>query len=328
MSSRSWVFLFLSIVYVGCAGQTPPSDPTPPPVQPSRPVPTLPEPRMVHTPEPEPSRSLRLSMQDRVVELGFLRLDDVVHLLVLGRRTLSLIRIEPAAAKLLHQADLLASIDPQAQLHRHAQGCLQFLVPPDRTPAPWLHLFSTGLGFPTAGSAAFRVHDGRLIQQQPMRLESAGGIGPCDVFQEAWQYGWPGRALVLLSSMKDLVFIHLAEDGSLRITAPSGEERILGPQSGELLASTGDLHAARIFVSSLALPGEPDHVQEYYWDGQYLREARRSREFSGRLAALALLPGDGRFVVAETDLSGSVVHILRDEDLWLDFPATPLEAPP
>jgi len=319
MSYRSWVFLFLSIVYVGCAGQVPP------PVQPSRPEPTLPTPRLVRTPdrlvrtpEPESLRSLELPMQDQVVELGFLRLDDVAHLLILGRRTLSLIRIEPAAAELLHEADLLASIDPQARLRRHAQGCLQFLVPPDRTPAPWLHLFSTGLGFPTAGSAAFRVHDGRLIQQQPMRLESAGGIGPCDVFQEAWQYGWPGRALVLLSSMKDLVFIHLAEDGSLRITAPSGEERILGPQSGELLASTGDLHAARIFVSSLALPGEPDHVQEYYWDGQYLREARRSREFSGRLAALALLPGDGRFVVAETDLSGSVVHILRDEDLWLE----------
>ncbi len=309
MSSRSSVFLFLSIVYVGCIGQIPPNDPTPPPAEPSR---------LSRIPEAGPSRSLELSMQDQVVELGFLRLDDVAHLLVLGRRTLSLIRIEPAAAELLHQADLLASIDPQAHLRRHAQGCLQFLVPPDRAPEPWLHLFSTGLGFPMAGSAAFRVQDGRLIRQQPMWLESEGGIGPCDAFQAASHYGWSGRALVLLSSAKDLGFFHLAEGGSLRITAPSGEQRALGPRSGELLASTGDLDEARVYVSSPALPGEPDHVQEYYWDGHDLQERRRSREFNGRLAALALLPGDGRFAVAETDSSGSVVHILRDEDLWLE----------
>ena len=259
-------------------------------------------------------------MQDQVVELGFLHLDDVTHLLVLGRRTLSLIRIEPAAAELLHQADLLASIDPRGRLRRHAQGCLQFLVPPDRTSEPWLHLFSTGLGFPMAGSAAFRVHDGRLIRQQPMWLESEGGIGPCDAFQAASQYGWPGRALVLLSSANDPAFFHLSEGGSLRITAPSGGERALGPRSGELLTFTGDLHAARIYASSPALPGEPDHVQEYYWDGHDLQEGRRSREFHGRLAAMALLPGDGRFAVVQTDPSGSLLHILRDEDLWQEAP--------
>jgi hypothetical protein len=251
-----------------------------------------------------------------VVELGFLRLDDVAHLLVLARRTLSLIRIEPTTLEVLHQADLVASIGSLAHLHRHAQGCLQFLVPPDRTPAPWLHLFSTGLGFPTAGSASFRIHDGRLIPQQPMWLESEGGLGPCDAFQEASQHGWPGRALMLLSAANDPVFFHLAQGGSLSITAPSGEERALGLQSGELLASTGDLHEARIYVSSPALPGEPDHVQEYYWDGLDLQQARRSRQFGGHLVALALLPGDGRFAVAETGPSGSVLHILRDEDLW------------
>lgn len=316
MSSRSWVFLFLSIVYVGCVGQVPPSDPTPPPVRPSPPGPTLPAPPPTRTPEPQPLESLKFSVQDQVVELGFLRLDDVTHLLVLGRRTLSLIRIEPGATELLHQANLLVSIDPQAQLRRHAQGCLQFLVPPDRSEVPWLHLFSTGLGFPTAGSAAFRVQDGRLIRQQPLWLESAGGIGPCDAFQEALQYGWPGRALVLLSSVKEPVFFHLSGGGSLSISAPFGEERVLGVQSGELLASTGDLRAARIYASSPVLPGESDHVQEYDWDGYNLQEVRRSREFSGRVVALALLPGDGRFAVAETDPAGSVVHILRDEDLW------------
>ena len=153
-----------------------------------------------------------------------------------------------------------------------------------------------------------------------MWLESEGGIGPCDAFQEASQHGWPGRALVLLSSVKDPVFFHLAEGGRLSISATSGEERVLGPQSGELLAVVGDLHAASIYVSSPALPGEPDHVQEYYWDGHDLQEGRRSREFHGRLAALALLPGDGRFAVVQTDPFGSLLHILPDEDLWEEAP--------
>ena len=157
--------------------------------------------------------------------------------------------------------------------------------------------------------------EGGDLSKIPEWPESEGDIGPCNAFQEAWQSGWPGRALVLFSSVKDPVFFHLAE-GGLSISTPFGEERVLGPQLGDLLAATGDLHAARIYVSSPSLPGEPDHVQEYYWDGHDLQEARRSREFSGRLAALALLPGDGRFAVAETQPSGSVVHILRDEDLW------------
>ena len=116
--------------------------------------------------------------------------------------------------------------------------------------------------------------------------------------------------------MEDPLFFHLTGGGSLSIATPSGEERALGLQSGELLASTGDLHAGRIYISSPALPGQPDHVREYDWDGHDLQETRRSQELSGRLAALALLPGDGRFAVAETDPSGSVVHILRGEDLW------------
>ena len=138
--------------------------------------------------------------------------------------------------------------------------------------------------------------------------------------QESLQYGWPGRALVLFSSVRDPVFFHLAESGNLSLTAPFGDERVLGVQSGELLASAGDLRAARIYASSPVLPGEADHVQEYHWDGHDLQESRRSRDFSGRLVALALLPGDGRFAVAETDPFGSVVHILRDEDLWEEAP--------
>ena len=147
-------------------------------------------------------------------------------------------------------------------------------------------------------------------------LGSAGNIGPCDVFQETLQYGWPGRALVLLSPADDPVFIHLTRSGSLSVTASSGEERALTAQSGELLAAAGDRREAYIYASSPALPGESDHVLEYYWDGQDLEGARRSREFSGRLSALTLLPDDGRFAVAQTDLSGSVLHILLDGDLW------------
>jgi len=321
MHSRPWVFLFLSIVYVGCIGQAPPvlSDPAPPPLQPSQPGSALPDPPLVRSPEPAPLVSLELPLQDPVVELGFLRLDEVPHLLVLGRRTLSLVRIEPTAMVLLHQADLLASMVPKARFERHARACLQFLLPPDGTPTPWLHVFSTALGFPTVGAAAFRVHDGRLIAQQPVWLESERGTGPCDAFREALQYGWPGRTLVLWSSVNDPVFFHLTHGGSLRISAPSGEEHTLGLQSGELLASSGDLDAARIYASSPALPGELDHVQEYDWDGYDLLEARRSREFSGRLAALALLPDDGRFVVAQNHAFGTLLHVLRDEDLWLEI---------
>ena len=320
MHSRLWVFLFISIVYVGCVGHAPldPNDPTPRPERSAGPGLTLPDPPLIRLHEPPPPVSLELSLRDQVVEMAFLRLDEVAHLLVLGRRTLSLIRIEPAAIELLHQADLLSSMEPGARFQRHARGCLQFLALSDGTVAPGVHLFSTGLGFPTIGSAAFHIQDGRLIAQQPVWRESGGELGPCDAFLEASQYGWPGRTLVLWSSRNDPSFFHLTLGGSLSVSMPSGEERVLYLQSGELLASAGDLDAARIYASSPALPGDPDHVQEYQWDGYDLLETRRSREFNGPLAALVLLPDDGRFVVAQAEPSGSLLHILREADLWLE----------
>ena len=73
---------------------------------------------------------------------------------------------------------------------------------------------------------------------------------------------------------------------------------------------------SRLYVSSLSLPGEPDHVQEYGWTGKNLVQARRSREFDGRLAALVFLEEE-RAVVAEVIVDGtSLLHFLPEEDFW------------
>ena len=70
-------------------------------------------------------------------------------------------------------------------------------------------------------------------------------------------------------------------------------------------------------MSSPSLPGEPERAIEYEWDGARLRERRVSRSFDGRLAALALLDGGRRVVVAEVERPGhSRVHLLEASALW------------
>ncbi len=76
---------------------------------------------------------------------------------------------------------------------------------------------------------------------------------------------------------------------------------------------------SRLYVSSLSLPGEPDHVQEYGWTGVALVKARRSREFEGRVAALVFLEADELAVAAElTGDGGSLLHFVPEEDFWYE----------
>jgi hypothetical protein len=309
------------MVYVGCAGKP---EPAPHPVIPKpeerlHREPEIPEPSPEEPAPFEPVHSVELPLAMEVLELGFVELPEGAHLFVLGRRALSLVQVAGDAAETVDQSDLLPLVADLAELARRPQACLQLLTPPDRGPDPWLHLFSTALGAQPAAAAAFRIQSRRLVMEEALWMESEGGIGPCDAFQVAEQFGWPGRAWVVASDSAEPIVFHLENGGSLGVRTAGGGDRVFAGPWGEPLTARGDPELANLYLSSPGLPGEPDYVQELVWQSGTLRPGRRSRTFTGRVAAMLFLPEDGRAVVAEiTEPYGTMLHILRAEDLWAE----------
>jgi hypothetical protein len=271
------------------------------------------------TPEPPPLESFPILVEDQVLELAAIREGDAPALLVLGRRALLLYRIDPAQGSILDQVDLVSRIPPDARIDRRGLACLQLVEPPDGGQSRLLHLFSTALGVRTLGEATFHLADGRLIAADAGWLEDEGVPGSCDAFHEGLHRGWAGRSLLLFSPRAGALLFHLDRDGRLAVTSGPESGRTFPWAAGEPLLARGDPEEAWVYLSSPALPGEPDHVGEYLWDGAELHEQRRSHPASGRLAAMAFLPDDGRAVLAEVTGPGTtVLRILREEDLWME----------
>jgi hypothetical protein len=270
-------------------------------------------------PEPPPLESFQIPVNDQVLELAAVREGGAPGLLVLGRRALLLYRVDPAQGWIVDRVDLVSRIAPDARLDRRALACLQLVTPPDDGPSRLLHLFSTALGVRSLGEASFHLADGRLIAADSEWLEDEGAPGPCDAFHEGLHRGWAGRPLLLFSPRAGALLFHLDHDDHLAVTSGPESGRAFPWASGEPLLAQGDPEGARLYVSSPALPGVPDHVREYVWDGEDLEERRRSHAFPGRLSAMAFLPEDGRAVLAEVTGSGSsILRILKEEELWAE----------
>ena len=114
------------------------------------------------------------------------------------------------------------------------------------------------------------------------------------------------------------MIVHLDGAGRLVVSPREGLPIFFFPGAvGEPLAGITRKGKGRVYLSSSSLPGEPDRVQEMMWDGEKLAPGRTSREFGGRISALAFLPRDGRITVAEVRWPGhTTIHFLRESDLW------------
>ena len=111
-------------------------------------------------------------------------------------------------------------------------------------------------------------------------------------------------------------------DGRQRLVArtATGESLdVIGPIGEPLASERRSGVRGSLFTSSPSLPGEPDRVLEFRWNGSTLRSERQSRPFDGRIAALALLDRGRRVVVATVDRPGHTwLQILDRTDLWLE----------
>jgi len=296
---------FVAIIYVGCAGKEPPlappaTEPAPAPApRPGRPLPDRPEPLD------------GIELHDEVLALAVTR-DRPARLAILARRTFFLYELRPGGLVGLGDADLAPRVPAGARLARRAVGYLRAggtraLTEPDR-----FYLWSTALG--AEGGAAYQLGPDGLT---PLILPRT--LAPPPVLEEGQRQGWRGRAVELGDAEDGPILVHVGEGGKLIGSPWFGMPIDLGGSAGEpLVAVPGTGGGASILVSSPSLPGEPDRVIEYEWDGSRLRERRVSRDFDGRLAALALLEGGRRVAVAEVDRPGhSRVHLLEASAFWL-----------
>jgi hypothetical protein len=122
---------------------------------------------------------------------------------------------------------------------------------------------------------------------------------------------WPGPVLEIPGE-DGSVLLHLDQRGHLAAD-PSGA--VTEDPIGEPLAFAPERGGWVVYVSAPVLPGEPDRILEYEWDGIRFRAGRRSVPFPGRVSAA--LRVDARMVVAVAEPMGmSRLYFVDLDELW------------
>jgi hypothetical protein len=243
-----------------------------------------------------------LALDDTVLELRPLE-GRKARILVLGRRTLFLVRRDGDGLHVEDRLDLSPYVPPRSRVDRRAVGCLE-LVSSGFRAGQWVRVRSTALGGEDAGEVLVRWESDRLLPAGP--LESAGPSDQCDAFEDGRAAGWPGRVVTIGSGMR----FHALPGGGLGVN-----EGPVAADAGEPLLARGSM----LYASSSSRPRELDRILELDWDGTEPLPGRMSREFSGRVAAAAFL--DSGVAVAVVDVEGrSTLHVLDEADLWGAIP--------
>jgi len=253
-----------------------------------------------------------LELDDEVVELAATG-SGRLPLALLARRSVALVERSGNGCTLAAHADLTPFIAADARLSRRPVGTLEAIEGED-----------------DASALVLRIHAAALGLADPLELRregtgftsvAAAGLAPgaADRVAPHPPQEVHGRTLRWLPDRGEAVSFHLDAENRLVATLATGELLDSAGPVGELLVVVpAERGEARVLVSSPSLPGQPDRILEYRFRDRRLVAGRRSREFMGRLTAVARIEA-GRDLVAIAVCDRprhSQIHLVPEDDLW------------
>ena len=288
MPLRVFLISLLAVTYIGCLGR-----PSPPPKPDPRPgwtsVPPV-EPAIPPGPPPATEEAPWAEIDDEVIALAW----RGGSLAVLGGRSVS---VFDERGQRLGGADLTDLVPARWRIPRRPVGRI----------------------LPAGGDAwdlwSTAIAEGQVFRYRP-GAGDPGSVNPVDVDPPGGPtigigMGWPGP-VVEIAAPGEKVMFHLDTSGRLVAEPGRATSAML---IGEPLATARAAGSWVIYVSAPAVPGEPDRLLEYAWDGVGLRSRRASRAFEGRIAAV--VPHAGEMVIAVVDRPRHTrLFLLGAEELW------------
>jgi len=231
-------------------------------------------------------------------------------LALLARRSVALVGRSGDVWTLAARADLTPFIAADARLSRRPVASLEATEADGDASTLMLRIQAAALGLPDPLELR---RDGAGFTSVAAGASPGAAVAP-DPAPDVL-----GRTLQWFPDRGEAVSFHLDAGNRLVATLATGELLDSAGPVGELLVvMPAERGEARVLVSSPSLPGEPDRMLEYRLRDRRLVAGRRSREFMGRLTAVAWIEA-GRDLVAIAVCDRprhSQIHLVPEDDLW------------